>query len=374
MKFMRPLSNRQWVLLALVLASAGISGLVPWRLSRMKQAAAIQQQAADEYAIFRESLDKQLADLRKSNSDVQSELDEYKRLVEKQIKEKDARIVGLYYMNKQLAAELDKKPHKNSEVPDGQIRWIDPVGKKAWISLGQADGVKPRTTFSVHKKQHSGVGRGTVKPGFTDEGIKGSIEVTRVMEAHLSEARIVTEDIRNPMAKGDPIYSPMWRAGHDEAYSVIGTIDLDGDGMDDRDLFREIVRTAGASIDNEVDSQGVLRVNDQVPDDGRPRLSNRTKFLIIARIPEITETTDADEKARLLIIFELRKTLQEAAREQGVRVVSLADFLKYVGYQSQPRLIMPGSDFPYNLKTKPPSFGFYMRAPLNPTGARRLQG
>jgi hypothetical protein len=232
-----------------------------------------------------------------------------------------------------------------------RIRWIDPVSRKVWISLGEADGVKPRTTFNVYKKVHSGVGRGTVGPDFTDEGIKGSIEVTRVTEAHLSEGRIVNEDIRNPIAKGDPIYSPLWKAGHDEAYSVIGTIDLDGDGTDDRDLFGEIIRTAGATIDNDVDSQGVLRVNGQIPDDGQPRLSERTKFLIIAKIPEITETTDAEEKARLLKIAELRKTLEEAARERGVPIVSLSDFLKYVGYKSQPRLIGPEGDFPYDPKS-----------------------
>jgi len=301
--------------------------------------------------------DADVAELRKSYSDVQSELDEYKSSAEKQIKEKDARIASLININKKLSGELDEKTRVSFDTPDGQIRWIDPIGKKVWISLGDAEGVKPRTTFSVYKKTHSGVGRGTVKGVVGAEDIKGSIEVTRVMEAHLSEARILTEDIYHPMAKGDPIYSPLWSAGHDEAFSVIGTIDLDNDGKDDRDLFYEVVNTAGASIDNDVDSKGVLRVNGQIPDDGKPRITERTKFLVIAKIPEIADTADGDEKNALMKVSELRKTLEDAARERGVRVVTLGDFLSYIGYKSQRRLFVPGSETPYNLKSGSHSTG-----------------
>ena len=301
--------------------------------------------------------DADIAELRKSYSDVQAEFDEYKNSSEKRMKDLDTRIVSLININKKVTAELDEKNRTSFEVPDGQIRWIDPIGKKVWISLGDAEGVKPRTTFSVYKKTHSGVGRGTVKGVVGGEDIKGSIEVTRVMEAHLSEARILTEDIYHPMAKGDPIYSPLWSAGHDEAFSVIGIVDLDGDGKDDRDLFKEVVTTAGATIDNDVDAKGVLRVNGQIPDDGKPRLSERTKFLVIAKIPEVADTTGQDEIAAILKINDLRKTLEDSARERGVRIVSLGDFLTYIGYKSQRRLFVPGSDVPYNLKSGAHSTG-----------------
>jgi hypothetical protein len=302
--------------------------------------------------------DADIAELRKSYSDVQTELDETKSSYEKRVKDLDTRITSLININKKVTAELDEKNRTSFEVPDGQIRWIDPIGKKVWISLGDAEGVKPRTTFSVYKKTHSGVGRGTVKGVVGAEDIKGSIEVTRVMEAHLSEARILTEDIYHPMAKGDPIYSPLWSAGHDEAFSVIGIVDLDGDGKDDRDLFNEIVTTSGAVIDNDVDGKGILRINGKVADDQtKPQLSERTKFLVIAKIPEIAETTGQDEITELLKVNALRKTLEDAARERGVRMVSMGDFLSYIGYKSQRRLFVPGSDVPYNLKSGSHSTG-----------------
>src|SRR5579872_1129744 len=107
--------------------------------------------------------DADIAELRKSYSDVQAELDEYKNSAEKRIKDLDSRIGSLVNINKKLSGELDEKTRVSFERPDGQIRLVDPNSKKVWISLGEAEGVKPRTTFSVYKKTHSGVGRGTTK-------------------------------------------------------------------------------------------------------------------------------------------------------------------------------------------------------------------
>jgi hypothetical protein len=297
--------------------------------------------------------DADISELRKSYSEAQTELDEYKNSSEKRIKDLDARIVSLVNINKKLSAELDEKTRISFDVPDGQISLVDPNSKKVWINLGDAEGIKPRTTFSVYKKTHSGVGRGTTKGVVGGEDIKGSIEVTRVIEAHLSEARILTEDIYHPMAKGDPIYSPLWSSGHDEAFSVIGVIDLDGDGKDDRDLFNEVVTTAGGTIDNDVNAKGILTVNGKIPDDGKPRMSEKTKFLVIGKIPDLAETraSDPENVTNIMKMYELRKTLEETARERGVRIVSLGDFLSYIGYKAQRRLFVPGSEVPYNLKS-----------------------
>jgi len=157
------------------------------------------------------------------------------------------------------------------------------------------------------------------------------------------------------MAKGDQIYSPLWSSTHDEAFSIVGIVDLDGDGKDDRDLFREIVSTAGATIDNDVDEKGVLRVNGKIED--KPKITERTKFLVIGKIPDIAESADPDEIATIQKILGYQKDLQDAATERGVRVVSLGDFLNYIGYKSQRRLFVPSSDMPYNLKSASHSTG-----------------
>ncbi len=295
--------------------------------------------------------DQSIAEYRKAITVAEQELEEVKESSDKRIKELTGRVTSLSSLNKQIRDELDQAKRFGFDVPDGVIRWIDPVGRKVWVSLGEADGLKPRTTFSVYKKSHSGVGRGTAKGAVGGEDIKGAIEITRVLEANLSEARILDEDIYHPMAKGDPIYSPLWSPARGEAFSIVGIIDLDGDGKDDRDIFKEIVATAGGIIDNDVDEKGVLRVNGKIPEDGKPRVTEKTKFLVIGKILETPDAANPDDITVFKKINDIRKDLEDAARERGVRVVSLSDFLTYIGFKAHRRLFVPGSDVPWNLKS-----------------------
>jgi hypothetical protein len=110
-------------------------------------------------------------------------------------------------------------------------------------------------------------------------------------------------------------------------------MDLDGDGQANTGALREWVGASGGTIDNEVDESGLVRVNGKVPEDGKPRVTANTKFVVIGKIPEIATAKDAEEKARIQRIVELTTDLMNQARQQGVRVVSLRDFLGYIGYK-----------------------------------------
>ncbi len=66
----------------------------------------------------------------------------------------------------------------------------------------------------------------------------------------------------------------------------MGFFDLDQDGKDDRDLLYQAVAATGAVIDNDLDEQGILRIDGKI--ENEPRLTYKTKFLVIGRIPEVT--------------------------------------------------------------------------------------
>jgi hypothetical protein len=100
------------------------------------------------------------------------------------------------------AAACAKAPPMPTE--GGFIRWVDPVGKKVWIGLGGDDGVKPGTTYHVWTKAKAPREAGKPQAGGADK-VKGTIEVTRILEGNLSEARILDELADHPVAKGDPI-------------------------------------------------------------------------------------------------------------------------------------------------------------------------
>jgi hypothetical protein len=98
-----------------------------------------------------------------------------------------------------------------------------------------------------------------------------------------------------------------------------------------------------------VDPNGELWIRGKKPDEPKPQITEKTKFVVIGKIGEIADTSDPDEQAKITKILTLRKELEDAARERGVRVLSLSDFLVYIGYKTQRRLFVPGGDVPYNL-------------------------
>lgn len=139
------------------------------------------------------------------------------------------------------------------------------------------------------------------------------------------------------------------RAGRGEAFSIIGIMDIDGDGKDNRDQLKRILAAGGHWIDNEVDVKGILRVKGKIAD--KPWFSEKTKFVVVGKIPEVADTDDASEIAAIQKIIRLRKVFFEMARERGIRVVSLSDFVKYVDYSPDRRVFVPGSGVPYRLKS-----------------------
>jgi len=280
---------------------------------------------------------------------LQQEYSEFKDSSEKLEKQQSQRIERLQAFNAKLTAELEQKTRVSYEVEDGHIVWFDPIQKRVWINLGEVDGLRPRTTFSVYKKDHTGVGRGARQYEIGPEDIKGAIEVTRVMGPHQAEARILGDVIYDPIAKGDPIYSPLWSPGRGESISMVGIADLDGDGKSDRDLLHEFVKSSGGTIDNEVDDKGVLFVDGKIPEEEMPQLSEKTKFLVKGKIPDVGSTADPDQREIINRINRLQKEMDQQARERGIRVISLSDFLSFMGYKTQRRLFVPG-DTPYSIK------------------------
>ncbi len=117
----------------------------------------------------------------------------------------------------------------------------------------------------------------------------------------------------------------------DEALSIIGIMDLDGDGQAQPGAFREWVGAAGGTIDNEVDDTGVLRIN------GKVRITPGTKFVVIGKIPELASAKNPEEVERIQKMINLKNDLTNQARQSGVRVVSLREFLDYIGYKPNSR-------------------------------------
>src|SRR4029079_19292004 len=87
---------------------------------------------------------------------------------------------------------------------------------------------------------------------------KGSIEVTRVLDRHLSEARIIDDNPSKPIMPGDFVYSVAWQPGRSEHFALVGVLDMDDDGKSDHDRIKDVIEMNGGKIDADLRDDGTV--------------------------------------------------------------------------------------------------------------------
>ena len=209
----------------------------------------------------------------------------------------------------------DAEQDKANEMPDGRIEWVNQRNRTVWINIGSDDGLRRQTSFSVFPED-------AANPRASER--KGKIEVIKLKDAHMAEARIVEDEVANPLMPGDKIFSPSWEPGVAVHFGLAGLMDLDGDGADDRQRVRDLITRNGGVIDEELGNDG-KRVG---------KMTVRTKYLILGDQPQVTE-----ESGSLSGWTEIH----DEARVLGTRMINVNEFLDYLGYASQQRTVRLGS-------------------------------
>ena len=229
------------------------------------------------------------------------------------------------------------------ERPDGSLLFVDQNAQLCTIDLGVRDDLRIGTTFSVYAKNNSGVGRRQ-----SDKDIKGKIEIVELLGAHLAKARIVDEKQSDPIASGDPIYSPLFWPGQSLQIAVVGMLEFDGNPGSDRVEFNQIVEMAGAEIVIQVDDQGKVQGKNGEElsrNDVPSKVTSATRFLIVGDLGSET-TVDTAQKEIYNRIRALKVDMEDAANSNGVYVLPLDSFLEYIGYSSKRLVFTPTKPFP----------------------------
>ncbi len=287
--------------------------------------------------------------LNKDLQAVQNELADAKTAWDNERKRVETEITQYNDQIDRLRERLKSLTKESFEVPDGVVTWVDNSTKTVSINLGSADGLRPRVSFSVYRKEHNGVGRGP-------EDIKAQIEVIKITGAHSSEAKIRGDDPFQPLAKGDPIYTPLWSPGIREKFVVVGLVDLDKDGISDRERFHDIVAASGGQVTQEVIDSGARIRFTNFPSEwsewseNDPQVGSDVKYLIIADIPDPSLAVRPEDKEVRSNIANQLKAMKDEARRVGVEEITLGNFLSYIGYKPERQLYVPGGDRPFTLK------------------------
>jgi hypothetical protein len=288
------------------------------------QMQAAQQDAAserDQHKKDRDSLEATKRELQDNLAQQETKHEQQLATINSQLKELTENLTKSERAKDNLLAEVSKSA-ESFEVPDGRVSWVNQNGT-IWINLGSADSLRPQITFSVFDAD-------ALDPAKTDP--KGSLEVTKILGDHIAEARVTKDDPRNPILTGDQIYSQVWHRGKKLRFALMGIVDIDGDGLNDMKIARDLIELNGGAVDA------------YVGDDGKVvgEITVNTRYLVRGDHPE--KPSDVGLQAGW-------DQLGKDAQINGVEVITLDKFLNQIGYAPDERVVKLGtgaraSDFP----------------------------
>jgi hypothetical protein len=298
-------------------------------------------------------------ELENTKKELLTNLDKQRNELEAQIAERDTKIKAFEAQVAELQRavvnwrEQVPKDSESFEIADGRVTWVNQNGT-VWINVGEADAIRRQVTFNVYDADEHDADRATKK---------GSIEVTKIMGDHHSEARITQDDPTNPILTGDNIYSPVWHRGKKLRFALTGVVDFNNDGISDMQLARELIELNGGAIDA------------YLGDDGKVagEITAHTRYLVLGDFPESTIKAGMQEGWQ---------AMNKKAAELGVETILLDQFINRMGYSPQDRSVRLGEaatavDFPARSsagrlpteeeKTDEDSSKFRPRTPYNAT-------
>lgn len=266
------------------------------------------------------------SNLRSQLSQQATKYDEQIAALKSDISQKQAELDGLAQERDKLKVILEDREktiaeltnENNFDTPDGRIRFVNAKTRTVFLNLGAADGLRRQITFSVF---------GSDINNLYKEEPKGRIEVVRIIDDHTSEARIVDDYIDDPIVSGDVVYTPIWNANSALRFALLGKLDIDGDGKDDRERFKNMIALNHGKIDAE-DVDGELQ----------GRITRNTRYLVVDGDAE----DDGESTAEANKIRDIRSQMLNDATLLGVEIVELDRILEYMGYSGDRRVIPLG--------------------------------
>ncbi len=281
----------------------------------LKQA---EQDAASEYIKF----EKQRAEITSEKNEIAGQLDKQRRKFDQQraahetvTKEQSKQIAKLERSIEVLRSGQAEKDIF-AQPSDGRITFVNQRYKKVWLDLGKADHLRPQTVFTVY---------GADENDALSAEQKGTIEVIRILDNHLAEARITSDDFKRPLMRGDQIYSQVWDRGRQVGFALTGMIDMDNDGIDDIDLLRRVIAINGGRVDATPNAE-----NGKM--DGQMTVD--TRFLVLGKHSEDPRHVG------------LRKAWGEMNKEAdtlGIETILLDDFLRLLGWVPDSKMVKLGT-------------------------------
>ena len=254
---------------------------------------------------LKEEKEQQFAAFRKQLGDLNSKLSAETKLGD------DAR----RQMDRMVRA-LNEAKSENFQSVQGEIAEVvsrNDGQDEVWINLGRADGLRPGVTFVVVDSDVTQA---------TSGKRKATIEVLEVISGtpHLSRAKVLPDRVFVPVLRGDKIYSPFWQPGSSVQIALVGKMDIDGDGRDDRDRLVNLIKQNGCEIALDVSPSGQVQ----------GRLSPQVRWMVVGDDLQYRQNSDGNVDASAIEAGKKRRELETEARSMGITIISPINLMNWL--------------------------------------------
>jgi hypothetical protein len=249
---------------------------------------------------------------------------------------KAAEIANLTTQNRQIKEEFERKLElansitrelrdqlERNEVvldrPDGYITYVDLDRREVQVNVTRRQGARPQMNMTVFD---------AASPGIPTERPKGNIQLLQV-GGEYSIARIVrTNSTIDPIRVGDIVYSPAWSPDEPMRFALVGKIDVNRDGKDDREDLKRLIEDSGGGVDYDLPP----------PEYGKEsgKLTARIAWYVIDDRRPLREVYRSKSEATLVQQSEFEKRYGEVVKEarlNGIRPMPIGRLLAYLGYE-----------------------------------------
>ena len=252
-----------------------------------------------------EKMDANLAE----NKKYVQNLEKQKKDLTAQLSQREARIAENEKRLEALSRKLDEIQGEDFQYVQGKITEVTHGGDTVYINLGRADGLRPGVSFGVVDSDVSRV---------ADAKPKAKIEVVEVLpnSEHLSRCKVLSDRAPTTILKGDSIYSPVWQAGRRVEVALVGRMDIDGDGKDDRQTVKALIEQNGGKVTVDLPPNG--KVSGELSVETRWMVMGEG-FKVSAALRRDGAELDSAEKAAAIE----RNALESQAKSLGISRINL---------------------------------------------------
>ena len=252
----------------------------------------------------RNRINSEKAELARVKDETQGEYDQFRTESTSKIETLSTQVANQTQIIEDRNETIQKLTNENFETPDGKIRYVNARTNMVLVNLGGADGLRRQQTFNVY---------GADANNLAKETVKGKIEITRIINDHESEGRIIEDSVLDPILSGDFVYTAIWDSKSGLHFALVGEMDIDGDGRDDRRIIKNLISLNNGTVDAE-DVEGEMN----------GRLSRNTKYLVTGETPSDAESA---ERAR-----RVWTQMTNEADQLGIERISIQKLLGFIGY------------------------------------------